>query len=231
MAHPLAHPARHKLLLALLLSGLGVLALDALGLDLPLARWLGNGRGFPLRDHWVLSTVLHSGARAVGWLVLLALTLCTVRPVGIFAAMSRRERVWMVASIWLSIVLIAVVKGISTSACPWDLVEFGGTTPYLSHWSWLTGPAASASGGHCFPAGHASTAFAFLAVPLWLHRVQPTWAWRSLWGILATGLVLGVAQQVRGAHFLSHTLWSAWLCAAVALAVFLGAGQRQGREI
>lgn len=106
-----------------------MLALDALGLDLPLARWLGNGRGFPLRDHWVLSTVLHSGARSVGWLVLLALTLCTVRPVGIFAAMAHRERVWMVASIWLSIVLIAVVKGISTSACPWDLVEFGGTTP------------------------------------------------------------------------------------------------------
>lgn len=231
MPHSPAHPARHQLLVALLMSGLGVLALDALGLDRPLARWLANGQGFPLRDHWVLTTVLHNGARSAGWLVLLALTLCTVRPVGIFAAMSRRERVWMVASIWLSIVLIALVKGISTSACPWDLVEFGGTAPYASHWSWLTGQATSAAGGHCFPAGHASTAFAFLAVPLWLHRVQPTWAQWSLWGILVTGLVLGVAQQVRGAHFLSHTLWSAWLCAAVALAVFLRAGQRQGREI
>jgi membrane-associated PAP2 superfamily phosphatase len=31
-------------------------------------------------------------------------------------------------------------------------------------------------------------------------------------GAAATGLVLGVAQQMRGAHFMSHTLWTGWLC-------------------
>ena len=29
---------------------------------------------------------------------------------------------------------------------------------------------------------------------------------------LLAGLALGLAQQMRGAHFMSHTLWSAWLC-------------------
>ena len=35
---------------------------------------------------------------------------------------------------------------------------------------------------------------------------------------LAAGLVLGVSQQMRGAHFMSHTLWTAWLCWTVAWA-------------
>jgi membrane-associated PAP2 superfamily phosphatase len=30
-------------------------------------------------------------------------------------------------------------------------------------------------------------------------------------GALLAGLVLGLAQQMRGAHFMSHTLWTAWL--------------------
>ena len=29
---------------------------------------------------------------------------------------------------------------------------------------------------------------------------------------LLAGFSLGLAQQVRGAHFMSHTLWTAWLC-------------------
>jgi membrane-associated PAP2 superfamily phosphatase len=34
------------------------------------------------------------------------------------------------------------------------------------------------------------------------------------WLVLAIGIgfVLGIAQQMRGAHFMSHTLWTAWLC-------------------
>jgi membrane-associated PAP2 superfamily phosphatase len=36
---------------------------------------------------------------------------------------------------------------------------------------------------------------------------------------LAAGMVLGLAQQWRGAHFMSHTLWSAAVCWAVACAV------------
>ena len=37
------------------------------------------------------------------------------------------------------------------------------------------------------------------------------------------GLVLGGAQQVRGAHFMSHTLWTGWLCWTVGWLCDLGA--------
>jgi membrane-associated PAP2 superfamily phosphatase len=36
---------------------------------------------------------------------------------------------------------------------------------------------------------------------------------------LAAGLVLGLSQQWRGAHFMSHTLWSGWLCWCLAWAL------------
>jgi membrane-associated PAP2 superfamily phosphatase len=29
---------------------------------------------------------------------------------------------------------------------------------------------------------------------------------------MVIGFVLGISQQIRGAHFMSHTLWTAWLC-------------------
>jgi membrane-associated PAP2 superfamily phosphatase len=30
-------------------------------------------------------------------------------------------------------------------------------------------------------------------------------------GAILVGCVLGISQQMRGAHFMSHTLWTAWL--------------------
>jgi membrane-associated PAP2 superfamily phosphatase len=41
---------------------------------------------------------------------------------------------------------------------------------------------------------------------------MPPIARRWLWSAVIAGLVLGLAQQVRGAHYMSHTLWTAWLC-------------------
>lgn len=43
-------------------------------------------------------------------------------------------------------------------------------------------------------------------------------AWSAL---LAGGLALGWMQQLRGAHFLSHTLWSAWIACAIVLALLV----------
>lgn len=220
------HAQRHYPWAALWLPGLAVLALDWLGLDLPLAHWFGGEGGFPWKDQWLLSSVLHSGARAVGWALLIAVTVGIGWPWGWLRTPTRRERGWMVASIWLAVLLVVGIKGVSTSSCPWDLREFGGNLPYVSHWARTTGEALQARAGHCFPAGHASTAFAFLAVPVWLKGQWPVWATRWLVAVLVVGAVLGWAQQMRGAHFLSHTLWTAWLCWATAFVVHRWATRR-----
>jgi hypothetical protein len=39
-----------------------------------------------------------------------------------------------------------------------------------------------------------------------------------LLAVLAAGALFGWAQLARGAHFPSHTLWSAWLCWVIGVA-------------
>ena len=49
---------------------------------------------------------------------------------------------------------------------------------------------------------------------------MPAWrSWASRSG-LSTGLAFGLAQQARGAHFVSHDLWSAFLVWTLTLSVY-----------
>ncbi len=99
---------------------------------------------------------------------------------------------------------------------PWDLAEFGGVAHYVSHWIWGVrdgGP------GHCFPAGHASAGFGYVAGWFVLRRAVPRLATGWLLASLVLGCALGLSQQVRGAHYMSHTLWTAWFCWALGLLV------------
>ena len=47
-------------------------------------------------------------------------------------------------------------------------------------------------------------------------------AW--LWGVLGVGTLFGLEQLMRGAHYPSHVLWSAWICWTVAALSFSLAG-------
>jgi membrane-associated PAP2 superfamily phosphatase len=111
--------------------------------------------------------------------------------------------------------VVALLKGISATSCPWDLSAYGGMTPYVPHWSAISdgGP------GHCFPAGHASSGFALLGGFFAFRGESPALARCWLAAATAAGLVLGIGQQLRGAHFMSHTLWSGWLCWLIALLI------------
>src|SRR6218665_1232109 len=64
LRHASAAPARPGAALA------GVLAWDAGGQDLALARVFGSAGGFALREQWFLTQVLHEGARRLGYLLL-----------------------------------------------------------------------------------------------------------------------------------------------------------------
>lgn len=201
----------------LAISFLGLLAWDASGLDRAVARLFGTAQGFALRDQWWLVTLGHHGARYVGWALLLALTFGLFKAWGPLKFFPHgKERCMMVGSIWLSLGAVSFLKGLSVTSCPWDLADFGGTLPYVSHWAWRIH---DGGGGHCFPAGHASTALAFFAVGIWLLPVAHRTARRWLWGTALLGVALGMVQHVRGAHFVSHTLWTAWLCVAIPIAL------------
>jgi len=186
-----------------------VLLWDAAGLDLALARLAGGPAGFPWRDHWLPAQVLHRWTRPVAWLVAGWLLLGLWWPTGVLRRLPRRARLQWLASLALALVAVNLLKQASHTSCPWDLSTFGGAADHLSHWVWGRpdgGP------GRCFPAGHAATGFAFVGGAFVLRQVSERHARWCLVAALATGLLLGAAQQLRGAHFMSHTLWTGWLC-------------------
>lgn len=183
---------------------------DASGLDTSLAQLAGSHAGFPLRDSWILSAVFHHGAKYLAWLGALALAAATVWPWGPFSDLPFARRLQLAGVTLAASGAIALLKTGNHTSCPWDLQEFGGVATHLSHWAgWLR---SDGGGGHCFPAGHASTGFAFMGGYFALRRDKPRLARIWLASSMALGLLLGGTQQLRGAHFMSHTLWTGWIC-------------------
>lgn len=200
------------------------LAWDAGGLDLALARWAGGPTGFPWREHWLLADVMHQGGRWLAWLAALAASLGVWWPLGPLQRLHRSRRLQLAATTLLAALAVSALKFLSATSCPWELAEFGGPAHYVSHWL----GASDGGRGHCFPAGHATAGFSFLG---------GFFAWRDTDAALArawlavaggTGLLLGLAQQWRGAHFMSHTLWSAVVCWCTAQAIAAACQLPQG---
>ncbi len=198
---------------------LGLTAWDATGLDLWLARLSGGSAGFPLRNDWFLYHVLHEGGRYASWFIVLGLCLAVWWPVGFFKRLDTRERLQLATTTLLALLAVSALKSSTRISCPWDLAEFGGVARYASHWTQILQP--DGGGGRCFPAGHASAGFAFVGGWFVFRRKSPQIAWAWLGTALTAGFAFGIAQQLRGAHFMSHTLWTAWLCWAVAWAADL----------
>jgi membrane-associated PAP2 superfamily phosphatase len=192
-----------------------VLLWDASGLDLPAVRIFGSAAGFVWRDHWLTHGLLHEGARVLGNLVLLALVVNVWRPLPFARRLSRRERLAWLATLLLCVATIPLLKAGSLTSCPWSLEEFGGSAHHVSHWLWGV---RDGGGGGCFPSGHASTAFCLLSGWFALRRDHARAARIWLCASIAAGLLLGLAQTMRGAHYPSHTLWTAWICLALCTA-------------
>lgn len=108
--------------------------------------------------------------------------------------------------------IISVLKQHSALHCPWDEQRYGGTAPYLRLFDTIP---SSMEAGHCFPAGHASTGLWLASFCVFWLPHRPRVAVGVFFAGLGVGLVLGWVQQMRGAHFLSHTLWSMWIASAI----------------
>ncbi len=215
------------LLLGLLLL---VLLWDASGADWAVASQFGSRSGFAARHSFWASTLLHDGARWLSGLALLGFALDAFRIEAPRNGPSRPARRAALLATLLCLLLVPALKHLSLSSCPWSLSAFGGEAAWVSHWAWGQrdgGP------GHCFPSGHAAGSFAFCA---WLWTWRP---WRQqrpgvwallLLAVLGGGLLTSFAQWARGAHFVSHSLWSAWACAALSWLLLLRLRPRTASE-
>ena len=204
------------------MSALGIFALaNYTPVDLTLADWMFDAgqRQFTYQHVFFYDTIMHSYAKQLltgVWLVLLIFALLPqrLRPARLTSAQQYRLR-WVAALAIAHSGLVSWLKHKMPHACPWDITRYGGTSPWF--------PAFSAHdpqmAGHCFPAGHASSGLWLSALCLFWLPHQPRKALLVAMAGLAVGFLLGWCQQLRGAHFLSHTLTSVWLMCALLLCV------------
>ncbi|HEY0505466.1 MAG TPA: phosphatase PAP2 family protein [Lysobacter sp.] len=210
----------HLTHLVLPLAGLLVLAAVSMGLGGDL--WLADrvyalqGGHWAWRDAFLTQQVVHRLGRDVDialWLgVLLAWCFALRRPAWTHL---RMPLAYLLVSTALAMASVAWLKSWSNMDCPWDLLRYGGERPYVGL---LAMRPVGLARGACFPAGHASGGYAWLALYFFFGVVRPRWRWIGLAAGIASGLVFGVSQQLRGAHFLSHDLVTAAICWAVVLA-------------
>jgi membrane-associated PAP2 superfamily phosphatase len=184
--------------------------------------------GFPWRHAWLADTFSHGILKlvltAAGLLTVVAAAVDLVRP---RRAGGHRLRLRIVA---LSAILVPLVtsmlKRASDSHCPWDLERYGGAQPYVRLFDALPHGALP---GHCLPGGHASAALWLLSVAVFWLPHAPRKALAVAAAAATFGFAVGGMQQLRGAHFLTHTLWSVWVAALLVLVVSAGLQARVAR--
>jgi len=191
-----------------------LLAWDISGLDLWAMHLAGGAQGFALREVWFMRDLIHDGGRAVSYLALIFIVLLNLWP-RLLPALTARERRWWLGTTLVCLAAITALKHFSLTSCPWDLAEFGGAASYVSHWALGV---RDGGGEHCFPSGHASAAFAYFGGGWALARAYPKAARAWVAVALGLGVVYGLAQVMRGAHYPSHTMWTAWICWALTVA-------------
>lgn len=184
-------------------------------------RWIADrifaaeGGHWALRNSHVLTHVLHAGGKAlsaIAWLGVLAITLRSA-----FHARWKplhRPLLALLLSVAASTLLVSALKHLTRMDCPWDAAVYGGTHPYFTL---LQARPAGIRPSGCFPAGQASAGYAWVALYFFFAGVRPRWRRIGLAIGVCFGLVLGIAQQLRGAHYLSHDLWTLAISWFVAL--------------
>lgn len=205
----------------LLMPLVAFVAINFVLLQLGGDRWLAGhlylweGGRWALKDGFVTSTLIHEGGKrlsVLAWLgVVVGAAIAWCRPAW---RSWRGPLLYLAATVLLSTSLVAWMKSWTHVDCPCDLIGFGGTRSYHALFAALP---PHAPRGRCFPAGHASAGYAWVALFFCFASAPPRWRWSGLATGLCAGLVFGISQQLRGAHFASHDAWTLMVCWLVAL--------------
>jgi len=183
----------------------------ALFFDSASGQWIGQ-------HEWITNELLHTGGRwAIRVIVAIALAFLGATFIKSDWRGLRRPAAFFAISVVLSWGIVGLLKTVTNVDCPWDLIPFGGRFPYVELFA--DRPDALRA-GHCFPAAHASSGYALLALYFVFRERHARLAKFGLGLGIVTGLTFGLAQQARGAHFVSHDVWSAFLVWAVTLSVY-----------
>lgn len=207
------HRMHSDLLIPVLFAATAALLLFAL----PMSDWDAAISGyyydsvqsrFPLRNEALLKDWLHDALRRFLWLSPAAVTACLLVSVQREGwSLRSKQWLWLLGAQIAGPLVVTVLKMHTTPICPWDSLQYGGR---------LAEPAfafvSSGMAGHCFPAGHPSAGWGLIAYAYFWRVRHPRLARAALSAALAIGALMAWVQIARGAHLLSHVLWSLWIC-------------------
>ncbi|MBF0455941.1 MAG: phosphatase PAP2 family protein [Magnetococcales bacterium] len=124
----------------------------------------------------------------------------------------RRQLLLIALSLIFVPSLVAGAKNITNIHCPWALERYGADKPYIKLFEPYPDDFIQERPGKCFPAGHPTGGFAFMV--LYFVLKTPRAKRLGLGFGLGLGWIMGIYQMLKGAHFLSHVLFSmmaSWL--------------------
>jgi membrane-associated PAP2 superfamily phosphatase len=175
---------------------------------------------FLWKNNWFANDFMHGYVKQVimwsGKLLIIVVLLDIVFRWKVLQGLTRiRLRFIALASVIIPFIT-GTIKATSALHCPWDEVRYGGLAPFLRLFDTVP---AGMQPGHCFPAGHATVGLWLAALCVFWLPNKPKTAFAVFLAGLSVGFALGWVQQMRGAHFLFHTLWSTWIACFVILAM------------
>ncbi|MEH6418694.1 phosphatase PAP2 family protein [Pseudomonas sp. CGJS7] len=210
------------------LLALVVLSAVCLGLggDFWLAdRWYAlQGGHWAWQDAFVTERLIHRFGRdasTAAWLGVFAFWIFARSRASLAAW--RRPLAYLLLATLIAVSLVSGLKSLTNMDCPWDLSRYGGANAYFGLFD---ARPAGLDRGQCFPAGHASAGYSWVALYFFFLWVQPRLRWVGLAIGLGLGALFGFSQQLRGAHFVSHDVWTLAIAWFVALALYLSMARR-----
>ena len=177
-----------------------------------------QGNSWAWKDSFIAEMVFHKGGRNLS--LLLALTTLILLLTSCFhksLAAHKKPLLYLFLAAAGGSLLISFLKHALAVSCPWEFDRYGGDLVYSTVIEQLF----LRNGEGCFPAGQASAGYAWICCYFFGLHYQSKWRWAGLTIPLLAGIILGVAQQIRGAHFISHDLWTLAICWFYSLGLFL----------
>lgn len=218
---PISLPAHFNVWWGLLLPAATLMTLTVVltgEWDMRVASWVyaWGDNAWSYKNGFWTEHIIHKAGRAVTTvgvltvLVLIAMTYLRPRLRG-----WRGPAIRLFTAIAISTALVSILKRYSGLDCPWSIAGLGGSNPYLTLFDFR--PLKSG----CFPSGHASSGYAWLALYFFFAEVRVKHRWTGLAVGMTVGLLFGIGQQLRGAHFLSHDVVTALICWVVPASLFM----------
>ena len=129
----------------------------------------------------------------------------------------RYNKMILLVSLLLGAISVTLLKQVLEVDCPWDLSRYGGGELFFPLFQYAS---ESLPSSHCFPSGHASTGFTWFSLYFYSCIYYPKYKLRILVVTLFIGFLYGASQQFRGAHFISHDVWSMLVCLTVNIVIY-----------